>query len=117
MRGLRSRKGMGEMQPKPIDSRHLIDVDAQKRLVNTAGVQHLHGVREEKEHPAETDYDAVHDEASRRYSEETSRQLIEELKKARKRSKKEETKASEANQAGSKPLSNSQTGCHLDVEA
>ena len=105
------------MQPKPIDSRHLIDVDAQKRLANTEGIQHLHGVREQKEHPAETDYDAVHDEASRRGSEETARRLIERLKKTRERNEKKETDTAEENQPESKPLSKGQTGSHLDVEA
>ncbi len=105
------------MQPKPIDSRHLIDVDAQKRLVNTEGIRHLRSVREQEEHPAETDYDAVHDEASRRGSEETARQLIEQLKKARARNAKGEDETAEDEQSEAKPFPKGQTGSHLDVEA
>jgi hypothetical protein len=106
------------MQPKPIDSRHLLDIDAQKRLVDMEGIEHLRSVREHKEHPAETDYDIIHDEAGRRNREETARQYIERLKKARVAHEKETgTPAEDDASDDSAVLPNGQKGSHLDIKA
>ena len=70
------------MQPKPIDTRHLLDVDTRKRFVDGTGdIQQLRGVREHKEHPAETDYDIIHDELGRRNRDESAKRFIDGLKK------------------------------------
>ena len=103
-----------KMQPKPIDLRHLLDVDAQKRLVDMEGVEHLRSVREHKEHPAETDYDIVHDEAGRRNREETARQFLDRLRKTRGESKE---KADDSAEDDAATLPNGQKGSHLDIEA
>ena len=106
------------MQPKPIDSRHLLDIDAQKRLVDMEGVEHLRSVREHKEHPAETDYDIIHDEAGRRNREETAKQYLERLKKARVAQEKETGKPAEGDASEDSAVpSNGQKGSHLDIKA
>jgi hypothetical protein len=69
------------MQPKPIDSISVLDVDHQRRVVSMEGfAAHLRALRESKENPGETDYDVSHDEESHRDGEETSRQSSEKLK-------------------------------------
>ncbi len=104
------------MQPKPIEARHLLDIDTRNRLVEYEGIPHLRGVREHREHPAETDYDVVQEEA-RRNREEAARRSADELNKARReRTRKsnepaEETLPNEGNQA------DSAKGSHLDIEA
>jgi hypothetical protein len=66
------------MQPKPIDSKRLLDIDRQRRIVDMEGfASHLRGVQGSKENPAETDYDAVHDEESHRDAEEIARESVE----------------------------------------
>jgi len=108
------------MQPKPIDSRHLLDIDAQKRLVDMEGiVQHLRSVRDHKEHPAETDYDIVHDEAGRRNREETAEEFARRMKKAREeRAKKTPPRESGAEETpADSDSSDTQKGSHLDIEA
>lgn len=100
------------MQPKPIDSRHILDIDAQKRLVDMEGIiQHLRSVRGNKEHPAETDYDIIHDEADRRNRERAAREIVDRLKKARAEPPPEEEASENA-----KTPSNGR-GSHLDIEA
>ncbi len=100
------------MQPKPIDSRHILDIDAQKRLVDMEGIiQHLRSVRGNKEHPAETDYDIIHDEATRRDRERAAKEIVKRLKKART----EPVPPEEASE-GAKTPSNGR-GSHLDIEA
>ena len=106
------------MQPKPIDSRHLVDVDAQKRLVDMEGIAHLRSVREHKEHPAETDYDIIHDEAGRRNREETAKKYIDRLKKARIAHRKRTDEPAEDDASDDSAASpNGQKGSHLDIEA
>ena len=106
------------MQPKSIDSRHLIDIDAQKRLVDLEGIQHLRSVSEHKEHPAETDYDVVHDEASRRNREQLARQFVDKLNKADAEHAEEPAESAEEKPpAKSKSVSSDEKGSHLDVEA
>jgi len=106
------------MQPKPVDSRHLLDIDAQKRLVDMEGVEHLRSVREHKEHPAETDYDIIHDEAGRRNREETARQYLERLKKAgTARGKKAGAPVEDDASDDSSVLPDGQKGSHLDIKA
>lgn len=105
------------MQPKPIDSRHLLDIDAQKRLVDMEGiVQHLRSVREHKEHPAETDYDIVHDEAGRRNREETAEEFARRMTKAREEAAAKKA-AGEQAPADTTSSPDSQKGSHLDIEA
>jgi hypothetical protein len=69
------------MQPKPIDSRHLLDIDRLRRVVDMEGfAEHLRAVREHKENPEETDYDVAHDEEGRGGRERTARQPGEAVK-------------------------------------
>jgi hypothetical protein len=105
------------MQPKPIDSRRLLDIDLQKRTVDMEGMQHLRSVSGHKEHPAETDYDIVHEEEGRRNRERAAEQFSEHLKKIRaKNQKKSEHPA--GHEAPNEPhISQNGKGSHLDVEA
>ena len=103
------------MEPKPIDSRHLLDIDATQRTVDMGGIPHLRRVSDHKEHPAETDYDIIHDEESRRNREEAARQFIERLKRVRAERRTEPTEE-EASEAQKRPP-NGQKGSHLDIEA
>ncbi len=107
------------MQPKPIDSRRLLDVDAQKRTVEMAGfAERLRALRDHKEDPAETDYDVTHDEQGRRDSEETSRESAEKLKGTPVEDKREkaDSPGKDAKKAP-KSVPNGQKGSHLDFEA
>jgi len=105
------------MQPKPIDSRRLLDIDLQKRIVDMEGMQHLRNVSGHKEHPAETDYDIIHDEEGRRNSERAAEQSSEQLKKVRAKNQKKPVKSAE-NEAPKEPqTSQNGKGSHLDVEA
>lgn len=107
-----------KMQPKPIDSRHILDIDAQKRLVDMEGIiQHLRSVRGNKEHPAETDYDIIHDETGRRNRERTAKEIVKRLKKARAESLEESSGHSEEPSEDAKAPSNGRKGSHLDIEA
>jgi hypothetical protein len=73
--------GMEKMQPKPIDFRRALDIDMQRRTVNMEGFAvYLRGLSDHKEDPAETDYDAVHDEQARRDGEETAKKSAFRLK-------------------------------------
>ena len=100
------------MQPKPIDSRRLLDIDRQRRIVDMEGfASHLRGVQEQ-ENPVETDYDVVHDEESRRDGEEISRESVKEhatqpKKRGEDSPKDDKTKVPAENGKGSR----------LDVEA
>jgi hypothetical protein len=105
------------MQPKPIDSRRLLDIDAQKRTVDMEGMQHLRSVRGEKEHPAETDYDIVHDEENRRNREQTAEHFSEQLKKLRADDSKKSQKSVEKEAADKENAPPNGKGSHLDVEA
>jgi hypothetical protein len=106
------------MQPKPIDSRHLLDIDAQKRTVEMEGIQHLRSVRGQKDHPADTDYDVIHDEAGRRNRDESarrfSRQPIE--PPAATVPHEDEPAAPEPSEDVKKRV-NGQKGTHLDIKA
>jgi hypothetical protein len=106
------------MQPKPIDSRHILDIDAQKRLVDMEGIiQHLRSVRGNKEHPAETDYDIIHDEADRRNRERAAKEIVQRLQHARAEPAGESSGHIEDTPGDAKPLSNGRKGSHLDIEA
>ncbi len=101
------------MQPKPIDSRRLLDIDRQRRMVDMEGFAvYLRGVRERKENPAETDYDVVHDEESHRDSEEASRESLE------KHAARSEEKGEDSPRGGkAKAPAEDGKGSRLDVEA
>lgn len=102
------------MQPKPIDFRSVLDVDRQRRIVDMEGfAAHLRGVREHKEHPAETDYDVVHDEESHRDGEETSKESIE---KQHAISPAEKGEGSPKDDEAKTPAENGK-GSQLDIEA
>jgi hypothetical protein len=111
------KSGAPAMQPKPIDSRRLIDIDAQKRTVDLEGVQHLRSLSGHKEHPAETDYDVVHEEAGRRsrehaadrFSDHPGHQSSEYSKQPKKPAAEDNKKTQRVGSDG--------TGLHLDVEA
>ena len=107
------------MQPKPIDFRRLLDIDSQRRTVEMEGfAEHLRGVREHKEHPAETDYDVAHDEQSRRDGEEASRQSAEKLKQAHAEDETDKGELPEKDAAKTaKEHPNGQKGSRLDIEA
>ncbi|UCD58782.1 MAG: hypothetical protein JSV16_06660 [Candidatus Hydrogenedentota bacterium] len=106
------------MQPKPIDSRRLLDIDTRNRLVdNSESVQHLRGVVDHKEHPAETDYDIIHDEMGRRNRDEAAKQFIDRLKRIRAERAKKRVEATEDESEAAKNPPNGQRGSHLDVEA
>lgn len=105
------------MQPKPIESRNLLDIDAQKRLVDMEGIPHLRSVREHKEHPAKTDYDIIHDEAGRRNREEDARKFFERLKKSRERRQNQSPEAASEAVGETESPPNGQKGAHLDIEA
>ena len=99
------------MQPKPIDSRRLLDIDFQRRTVEMEGfADHLRGVSEQKEHPAETDYDVVHDEQGRRNGEESAKQSADKLKQGHSADDKEPPDRP-------KSLPKGQKGSRLDIEA
>lgn len=107
-----------KMQPKPIDSRHILDIDAQKRLVDMEGIiQHLRSVRGNKEHPAETDYDIIHDEAGRRNRERAAEEIVKRLKKARAESTEDSAGHGEEASGDAKPPSNGRKGSRLDIKA
>ena len=98
------------MQPKPIDSRRLLDIDFQRRTVEMEGfAEHLRGVSEQKEHPAETDYDVVHDEQGRRDGEESAKQPADGKKKGKPADKESPDRP--------KSLPEGQKGARLDIEA
>jgi hypothetical protein len=105
------------MQPKPIDSRRLLDIDAQKRTVDMEGMQHLRSVSEHKEHPAQTDYDVVHDEEGRHRSERSAEQFAEQLKKLRAKRMKKPEKSAEEEALKATLSSENGKGARLDVEA
>jgi hypothetical protein len=100
------------MEPKPIDSKRVLDIDRQRRVVDMEGfASHLRGVQEQ-ENPAETDYDVVHDEESHRDSEEISRESVE--KHAAQPD--EKGKAFPADERAKAPAEKGK-GSRLDVEA
>ena len=100
------------MQPRPIDSKRLLDVDRQRRIVDMEGfASHLRGLRESKEHPAETDYDVIHDEESHRDAEEASRESVE------KHSVRDEKSTDSAGDNKAKIPAENGKGARLDVEA
>ncbi len=105
------------MQPKPIESRRLLDIDAQKRTVDMETTQHLRSLRGDKEHPAETDYDIVHDEESRRNQEQTADQLSRKLKKIRGEYPTRSQKSPAEEPSREKNIRSTGKGAHLDVEA
>ena len=105
------------MQPKPIDSRRLLDIDLQKRIVDMEGMQHLRSVSGHKEHPAETDYDIIHDEEGRRNRERSARQFSEQLKKVRAKNRKKPEKSAEDEASKEPRPSQNGKGSHLDLEA
>ena len=102
------------MQPKTIDTRRLLDIDRQRRIVDSEGfAAHLRGVQEPEENPAETDYDVVHDEDSRRDGEEISRKSVE---KHAARNEKGADSAGDDEEKTKAPAENGK-GARLDVEA
>ena len=105
------------MQPKPIDSRRLLDIDLQKRIVDMEGMQHLRSVSGHKEHPAETDYDIMHDEESRRNRERTAEQITEQLKKIQANNQRTAEKTAESTASNKTHRPQNGKGSHLDVEA
>lgn len=105
------------MQPKPIDSRHLLDIDIQNKTVTLEGVQHLRSVREHKEHPAETDYDIIHDELSGRERDESAKQLARKLLKERAERLRKEAESAEEETEESSSVSDDERGSHLDIKA
>ena len=107
------------MQPKPIDSRRLLDIDLQRRTVEMEGfADHLRGVSEQKEHPAETDYDVVHDEQGRRNGEESAKQSADKLKQSHSADDKKKSEPADKEPPDRpKSLPKSQKGSRLDIEA
>lgn len=105
------------MQPKPIDFRRVLDIDFQRRTVDMEGfAEHLRGLREHKEDPAETDYDVVHDEQGRREGEESARQSAKRLKRVSPPDEKDEAAAKDSAK-DAKPPARGQKGARLDIEA
>ncbi len=104
------------MQPKPIDFRRVLDIDFQRRTVEMEGfAEHLRGLREHKENPAETDYDVVHDEQGRRDGEETAKQSAKKLKRSL-ADEESEAKREGAPEDEQSPSENGK-GSNLDIEA
>ena len=104
------------MQPKPIDFRRVLDIDFQRRTVEMEGfAEHLRGVREHKENPAETDYDIVHDEQGRRDGEETAKQSAKKLKHSP-ADEESETEHEHAPEDEQSPPENGK-GSNIDIEA
>lgn len=107
------------MQPKPIDSRRLLDTDLQRRTVEMEGfAEHLRGVSEQKEHPAETDYDVVHDEQGRRNGEESAKESADKLKHGHSADDKKKSEPADKEPPDRpKSLPEGQKGSRLDIEA
>lgn len=107
------------MQPKPIDFRSVLDVDRQRRTVEMEGfAEHLRGLREHKEHPAETDYDVVHDEENRREREESSKKPAEKPEGAATPDEKDESAREDASKkTPAKTPAENGKGARLDIEA
>ena len=104
------------MQPKPIDSRSVLDVDRQRRVVSMEGfATHLRALRESKENPGETDYDVTHDEESRRDGEEISKQSAEKLKQMNPSDKENEPGRKDSSEDKGTPVKG-QKGSRLDIE-
>jgi hypothetical protein len=106
------------MQPKPIEARHLLDIDTRNRLVDTETIQYLRAVREHKQHPEETDYNIIHDEVSRRNREENARGFAEQQR--RNRAEYAKNTAEPAKESLPEDEQNTPTeekGSHLDVKA
>ena len=105
------------MQPKPIDSRHLLDVDHQRRIVDMAGfAAHLRALRESKENPEDTDYDVSHDEENRHEHEETSKQSAENLKQENPADEETESGRKDSPEDKATPAKDGK-GARLDLEA
>ena len=105
------------MQPKPIDSRRLLDIDAQNRTVEMESIQHLRSLREHKEHPAETDYDIIHDEIGRRNRDESARRFVEELKRANDVREDDREESAEENPRNEQKVPDGEKGSQLDIKA
>jgi hypothetical protein len=104
------------MQPKPIDSRSVLDVDRQRRVVNMEGfAEHLRALRESKENPGDTDYDVTHDEESHRDGEEISKQSAEKLKQLQPSGEENESDQKTSSEEKSTPAKG-QKGSRLDIE-
>jgi hypothetical protein len=105
------------MEPKPIDSRHLLDVDRQRRVVDMEGfAERLRALREHKENPEDTDYDVTHDEENRRERERTSKQPAEDTKHVKSSDEEDESDCNNSPKDKVTPA-NGQKGARLDIEA
>jgi Ulp1 family protease len=105
------------MQPKPIDSRSVLDVDRQRRIVDMKGfAEHLRALREHKENPEETDYDVSHDEENRHEGEETSKQPAENLKQVNPSDEQNESASKDSPKDKPAPAKG-EKGTRLDLEA
>ena len=103
------------MQPKAIDTKRLLDIDLQRRIVDSEGfASHLRGVQEPEENPAETDYDVVHDEDSHRDGEEIFGESVE--KHAARNEKGADPAGDDEEKKTKAPVENGK-GARLDVEA
>ncbi|GAB4341131.1 MAG: hypothetical protein Kow0099_17610 [Candidatus Abyssubacteria bacterium] len=109
---------MAALEPKPIDSRHLIDVDAGWRSVEMEGfVREAPRVREQRQHPAESIIEVRRDEFGRRSRPERARFFIDRFRRATQSQEEELPESAEETYKSGRVSPDTQKGAHLDIEA
>ncbi len=106
------------MQPKPIDERHLIDIDIQNRIVGaTESIYPLQSPAELEGPQAEIDYDIARGNKASAKRDNSAIGFIERLRRLRAERARRRGELVELRKAGAKSNPDSEKGTHLDVVA
>lgn len=106
------------MQPKPIDERHLIDIDIQNRIVNMAqGVYPLQSPAELEGPQAEIDYDIARGNRRTPSRNNTTIDFNERLRRLRAERARRSGELNERDKSGDDNNTDGEKGAHLDIVA
>jgi hypothetical protein len=111
-------QGVITLEPKPIDSRHLLDIDAGRRIIDMEGfVREVRQAPPRRQHPAESTNDVIRDETGRHSRPEQARVFADHFRRATEDREEQPPESAEGMYKRIRISPESQKGAHLDIEA